>query len=315
MLQDKDLTQQQSSKIAIQGILTTKLCNCITQYQYSINCTRNMDNQNLLDIASDRNTPSDKLNEIYAIARTEPKNIQVIEAVATNPNTSVSTLESIFSEPGMADKIIEHNGALDLLMLENPDIIKQWLLSCSTDVYKTNKSIKLQQISCSLFDEDSTNGLIYCLLKSPFLNDDIYDSIEDTIIQKIAQSTEIDSYISRLIYIILEEVTKKRLSLKFAVHIQDNRELYGFSTVFAPITAQGSKYQVKIDTMENRTTISLAGSREPLAIIDRDTRQATFSRLTTEDKQNWNDIQAKLESEEALKEPIAATPTKKGLEV
>ncbi len=83
----------------------------------------------------------------------------------------------------------------------------------------------------------------------------------------------------------------------------------------ATITAIGSKYKVKIDALENRTTISPVDSREPIAVIDRDTKQATFARPTTEDRQNWNDIKAKLDSEQARKEPVAATPIKKGLEV
>lgn len=139
-----------------------------------------MNKNELLLTANSPTTAPKKLTEIYDEYKwyqeqNQNHDPEIIEAVANNPNTSNETLKKIFQyEPGMAD-VVFNNSITSLLLLEYPELIKNWVEEASR-IYKTNESEQLQQIGFDTGNEGVLRSLASSIHTPKYMLNEIIDT-------------------------------------------------------------------------------------------------------------------------------------------
>ncbi len=105
--------------------------------------------------ASDENTLPDQLESIYKQHRNRAYKLKITNALASNPNASIELLKELFiNEPGMANVVLE-NPVLPLLLLENYEILKTWVIEGKNRIFLYKQPCEeLQQIALSTNQKD-----------------------------------------------------------------------------------------------------------------------------------------------------------------
>lgn len=105
--------------------------------------------------ASDENTLPDQLESIYKQHRNRAYKVKITSVLAANPNASIELLKQLFiNEPGMANIVLE-NPVLPLLLLENYEILKNWVIEGRNRIFLYKQpSTELQQIALSTKDKN-----------------------------------------------------------------------------------------------------------------------------------------------------------------
>jgi hypothetical protein len=116
----------------------------------------NMDDISSIIIeASDESTLPDQLESIYQQHRNRAYKLKITNALASNPNASIELLKQLFiNEPGMANVVLE-NPVLPLLLLENYEILKSWVIEGRNNIFIYKQpSEELQRIALSTNDKN-----------------------------------------------------------------------------------------------------------------------------------------------------------------
>jgi hypothetical protein len=105
--------------------------------------------------ASDENTLPEQLEAIYQQHCNRAYKVKITSVLAANPNASIELLKQLFiNEPGMANIVLE-NPVLPLLLLENYEILKNWVIEGRNRIFLYKQpSEELQKIALSTKDKN-----------------------------------------------------------------------------------------------------------------------------------------------------------------
>jgi hypothetical protein len=105
--------------------------------------------------ASDENTLPDQLESIYQQHRNRAYKLKITNVLASNPNASIELLKQLFiNELGMANVVLD-NPVLPLLLLENYEILKEWVVEGRNKIFLYKQpSQELQKIALSTNDKN-----------------------------------------------------------------------------------------------------------------------------------------------------------------
>ncbi|NJL09229.1 MAG: hypothetical protein HC908_00355 [Calothrix sp. SM1_7_51] len=128
--------------------------------------------------ASDEKTPPDRLDGIYQQNRNRGYRQRLISAIAANPNSSLELLKQLFiNEPGMANIIID-NPVASLLLLENFNLFKEWVIEGQNRIFLYQQiSPELQKIALSTENQ----GVWWELVKLKTTQTEVIDSIANSL--------------------------------------------------------------------------------------------------------------------------------------